>query len=142
LRDYQILPTATLALARWALPTAELVAGIALLTPLTRAFGALLGTALLLAYALAMAANLARGRANIDCGCAVGRRRTLSWWLVLRNTVLATLSVALLLPLGIREMPWVEALLALLVAGFVGLMWVLLPMLKHNRVSLISGVKS
>lgn len=51
--------------------------------------------ALLLLFAAAMAINLARGRADIDCGCGQSfLKQTLSWSLVARNAALA----AMLLP--------------------------------------------
>ena len=45
---------------------------------------------LLLAFAWAMAVNLRRGRAAIDCGCALGLlKERISWPLVARNLLLA-----------------------------------------------------
>ena len=45
---------------------------------------------LLLLFAAAMAVNLRRGRADIDCGCALGLlKERISWPLVARNLVLA-----------------------------------------------------
>jgi hypothetical protein len=46
----------------------------------------------LLLFALAMGVNLRRGRRHIDCGCFQSAlRQTLSWTLVARNVVLASL---------------------------------------------------
>jgi hypothetical protein len=52
---------------------------------------------LLLAFAAAMAINLARGRSDIDCGCFIGvQKQRISWPLVVRNLVLASLGLTLL----------------------------------------------
>jgi hypothetical protein len=57
---------------------------------------AVIASILLLAlFAVAMAINLRRGRAHIDCGCGQSfLKQTLSWTLIARNAAL----VALLLP--------------------------------------------
>jgi hypothetical protein len=54
---------------------------------------------LLVAFGAAMAVNLVRGR-QFDCGCGPATERMISWWLVIRNTVLsvAALAVAVLPP--------------------------------------------
>jgi len=66
--------------------------------------------ALLLAYALAIAINLLRGRVNVDCGCTGpgGRRSELSWGLVLRNACLAALALATFLPVTQRALSWLD----------------------------------
>jgi hypothetical protein len=53
----------------------------------------------------AVAINLARGRADIDCGCggAEGRQR-LSWGLVARNTILMAVLVIGAEPTGPRAL--------------------------------------
>lgn len=49
---------------------------------------------LLLVYAAAIAVNLWRGRRDLDCGCmGPARRQLISWWLVLRNVILAGLAL-------------------------------------------------
>lgn len=69
---------------------------------------------LLLLYAAALAANLLRGRRQIDCGCglsgAVGGDQPLSWWLVARNVVLASLAGLAGLPESGRELGTFDAL--------------------------------
>jgi hypothetical protein len=57
---------------------------------------------LLLMYAIAIAINLWRGNHRIDCGCGgwLSPRKTLSWALVWRNLLLASLAfICLFLPL-------------------------------------------
>jgi hypothetical protein len=66
---------------------------------------------LLLVYAAAIAVNLARGRERIDCGCVgIAGRNGLSWWLVGRNLVCATMAFAVLVPPGSRTMAWIDHL--------------------------------
>lgn len=79
----------------WALPLAEAVAALGLLTP-WRVAAAALAAALLLLYGGAMAWHLARGQV-LDCGCG-GAPLPLSWALVGRNAVLATVAGAATLP--------------------------------------------
>ncbi len=85
------VPMSMLPLAAWGLPLAEASLAVALLTP-WRPAAALLALALLAFYGLAMAWHLARGH-TLDCGCG-GEPMAVSWWLVLRNGLLA--GVALL----------------------------------------------
>jgi uncharacterized membrane protein YphA (DoxX/SURF4 family) len=86
----------------------RLVAGVAavlVLLEIVVVIGAILGLApalvgaagLLCLYGAAMAANLLRDRAGLDCGCA-GPPQPISWWLVARNLLLALLAAATLLP--------------------------------------------
>jgi hypothetical protein len=67
-----------------------------------------LTAALLGLYAAAIAINLLRGRRHIDCGCSFGLSQAaaaeLSWWLVLRNGVLAALAFLPALPQSGREL--------------------------------------
>jgi hypothetical protein len=89
LAAYRLLPEVLVVPAALALPALELIAGLALLAVPYRSAGALLTVALLATVTAAVAINLLRGRADIDCGCggAEGRQR-LSWGLVVRNLLL------------------------------------------------------
>ena len=61
--------------------------------------------ALLLTYAIAIAINLARGRRDLDCGCAgPNERRPIAAWMVWRNVGIAILLAAVLLPWSAA--PW------------------------------------
>lgn len=73
---------------------------------------AALGCAVLLAvYGGAMALNLARGRRDLDCGCAgPAHRQPISPLLVARNALLVTLALAAALPAGGRPLGWLDAL--------------------------------
>jgi len=90
----------TAALA-WALPLAEALAALLLLTP-WRAAGTALAAALLLLYAGAMAWHRRLGHA-LDCGCG-GEPLPLSWALVARNLALAALAAAAAAPMAPRAL--------------------------------------
>lgn len=79
----------------WALPLAEGLAALGLVSP-WRAAAAVLAAALLLLYGGAMAWHLAQGRV-LDCGCG-GAPLPLSGWLVARNALLAAIALAAALP--------------------------------------------
>ncbi len=101
--SYRLLPAAILPAFATLLPFAELAAGLGVVVPATRHFGATLAVALLLMFALAMTINLARGRTEIDCGCfKSGFRQTISVWLVGRNLLLAAGAALLWLPATAR----------------------------------------
>jgi hypothetical protein len=114
LRQYQLLPELLVAPVASLLPLTEALAGTALLWPRTSSAGARISAALLLAYACALAINLRRGRASIDCGCFGSRRRQgIAPWMVGRNLVLAAVALALLLPTNGRALGAAEPGLAL-----------------------------
>lgn len=112
--QYRLLPAAFSVAAARALAAAELAAGVLLLPVPTRATGALLAALLLAAVTLAVATNLLRGRAAIDCGCggpAGGQH--LSWGLVLRNAVLGAAALAAAAAEAPRELVWLDGLTVL-----------------------------
>jgi hypothetical protein len=128
LRQYRLLPELLAAPVALLLPLAEALAAAALLWPRTRALGALIVAALLLAYACALAVNLHRGRRSIDCGCfASSARQGIAPWMVGRNLVLAALALALLLPTNGHTLSTAEISLAL---GFVLTLGFLYPVLQ------------
>jgi hypothetical protein len=114
LRQYRLLPEVLVAPVAVLLPPTEALAAAALLWPRTSTAGALTGAALLLAYTCALAINLRRGRASIDCGCLGARRRQgIAPWMVGRNLALAAVALALLLPTNGRALGAAEPGLAL-----------------------------
>lgn len=98
--DYRVLPPFLAPVTARIVPIAEVALGLLLLSGAGSSAAALATAALFGVYGLAIAANLLRGRAHIDCGCGLGAAsgslHPLSWWLVLRNAALAALA---LLPL-------------------------------------------
>lgn len=93
--NYRLLPRWMVWPAAALLPPVEMGVAILLLSAQLLPWAEAGAVALLLLFAAAMAINLARGRADIDCGCGQSfLKQTLSWSLVARNAALA----AMLLP--------------------------------------------
>lgn len=93
---YELLSPPICRRAGLLLPLLETLIAVCLVVPGSRAPAALLSAILLVTYGAAMAVNLVRGKANIDCGCAGSEGQVISWWLVLRNVILCCASLALL----------------------------------------------
>ncbi len=100
---YRLLPDAAVWPVARALPPLELLLAAGLIAGMPLA---LIGTAALLAvFGAAMAANLLRGRRDIDCGCdPTARAKPIGWALVLRNLALAALLLAGLV--ATQPLPW------------------------------------
>jgi hypothetical protein len=109
--EYRLLPGSLVTPMALALVGSELGVAAALVLPAWRTVG-LFGAAVLLAlYAGAIAVNLARGRRDLDCGCAgPAVRRPISGWLVTRNAALAVVALVGLVPVAPRSLVWVDAL--------------------------------
>jgi hypothetical protein len=104
---YRLLPSVMTAAAARALPVVEATIGVALIVPSTRQ-AALSAFALLMAfYAAAIAINLLRGRAQIDCGCGA-EVHLLSWALVARNGLLALAALVICRPDSERQIDWLD----------------------------------
>lgn len=111
LMNYRLLPSPLVAPLSFAVPALELGVALALWFPATRAPAALAGTTLLLVYAAAILVNLARGRRDLDCGCAgPAERRPIAPWMVIRNLLLAVALAAAMLPWSVRPLEAVDAL--------------------------------
>jgi Methylamine utilisation protein MauE len=111
LAEYRLLPARLVSVGAGLVIVAEVGIAAALVVPALRtpALGA--AAALLLAYAAAIAINLARGRRHIDCGCAgPAARRALSGWLVARNAVVAAAALAGTASVAARPLVWLDAL--------------------------------
>jgi len=100
---YDILPKKTLPIAGLMLPIAELGTGIMVLLQMLRPLADYLAAALLLAFVLALATNLVRGRRDLPCGCFGRGAKGISWRLVFRN--LAFVGLALLSAGGYHLLP-------------------------------------
>ena len=77
--------------------------------------------ALLSLYSVAISVNLARGRRDIDCGCAdpAARSPQIAPWLLARNALLISAAGLLLWPTSTRPLHWIDAIS--LVGGLVPL---------------------
>ena len=90
--NYRLLPRWAAMPAAMVLPPLELTVAVFLLCAPAAPWAALAGIALLMLFADAMAINLLKGRAEIDCGCGQSfLKQSLRWILVSRNVVLASL---------------------------------------------------
>ena len=112
LAGYALLPERLSGVAAVALASAEAALAAALAAPAwlgARAPALVACAALLGLYAAAIAVNLARGRRDIDCGCA-GRavRQPLSAWLLARNALLAALALACVGGASPRALVWID----------------------------------
>lgn len=93
---YDLLPPALNLVLSLLLPVTEGLSGLALLVGRTRPLGGLAASALFAVYGTAIAVNLARGRRDLDCGCAgPGARRPITGYLVWRNAGLSLAGLAL-----------------------------------------------
>lgn len=98
IRDYRLLPEATVPAVTVLVIIAELAITVSLLVPSLRSAGAIGAVAMLLAYAASIGINLKRGRVSIDCGCG-GTGQGITPWHLLRNGVYAAIAAtAALLP--------------------------------------------
>ncbi len=113
LRDYRILPEIRLVLApaAWGLALAESAAGLALLGRPEAAAPALAAVGLLGLYSFAIALNLARGRRELDCGCAgpAAPPQPIGEGLLVRNAVLIAVALGAGLPPSARALAWLDA---------------------------------
>jgi hypothetical protein len=99
--NYRLLPRLLVVPAAGLLPPLEMIVGMLLLSAMVVPWAELAATLLLALFAGAMAVNIRRGRATIDCGCGQSfLKQTLSWTLVARNAVLAALLLPSLVPIG------------------------------------------
>jgi hypothetical protein len=103
--NYRLLPARLESPVARALPLAECACAAGLIFAATR-IAAAIGLVLLLGlFTGAIAINLRRGRADIDCGCfGPALRQPLSRRLVARNAALAIVALALTLPAGARDL--------------------------------------
>jgi hypothetical protein len=108
--EYRLLPGWLVVPAAVALVGGEVGVATALVLPAWRTAGLIGAAGLLALYGAAIAVNLARGRRDLDCGCAgPAMRRPISGWLVARNAVLVAVALAGLVPPASRPLVWIDA---------------------------------
>jgi len=103
LADYRLVPRALLPVTGMLVIALEVGVAAGLIWPTTRAASSVIGAGLLLAYGLAIAINLVRGRREIDCGCSL-RRRPIGRWMVARNLIFAAVLLVIALPVAPRAL--------------------------------------
>ena len=88
--SYQLLPLPVRSVAAMLVPLAESAVAAGVLLGPVRIAAAVVGSVLLITYALAIAINLLRGRRDLACGCGgPADRRVIAAWMVWRNLALA-----------------------------------------------------
>lgn len=111
--NYRLLPAPLAAPVARLLPPAEALIAMGLLAGVLAPWPATAAAALLLVFAGAMAVNLRRGRAEIDCGCGRGGpRQSISWGRVVRNLGLAGLLLFTATPKAAGLADWALGLAA------------------------------
>ena len=121
IRGYRLLPEKLSVAAAATFTAAELAIGLGLLAPSTGTFPARAACALIALYSLAVAVNLARGRREIDCGCAgPAVRQPLRGALLVRNAALLAAAAICAQPVAGRPLVWIDALT---IAGGMTSLW-------------------
>jgi hypothetical protein len=111
LAEYRLLPAAAVSIVAGLLIAVEAGIAMSLVTIGGRLAGLTGAAAVLVVYAGGIGINLARGRRDLDCGCAgPAVRRPISGWLVGRNLVLAALALAATAPVSPRALVWADGL--------------------------------
>lgn len=121
--NYKLLPRPLVGVVAGLLPWVELALAAALLVPLTASLAAFSAALLLTLFAGAIAINISRGRAHIDCGCRGDElRQPLRTGMVVRNLVWAALLTGSAGIGGLAPVTMAQglALLVALAAGMLG----------------------
>ncbi len=129
---YQIVPAPLLRISARTLPWIEMSLVVLLLIPFTRSFAASIAATLLVVYALAMAVNISRGRSEIDCGCG-DKPQTLSVMLLVRNAVLASGSLLLVMPVIERAMTTTDLVFVVLFTAVLAMAYLMVDLLVRNH---------
>lgn len=107
---YRLLPLAAGRALAPVVPALELAVAAGLLFDNLRMPALWIGIALLLLYVAGIAVNLARGRRDLDCGCAGPYdRRPIAAWMIWRNLAIAVALAGALLPWSERPLVLTDA---------------------------------
>lgn len=107
--NYHLLPVEWAAYAAVAMPPLELVVALALFVGLHARGAALVSAGMMIVFAGAMAQAIARG-IDLDCGCfGSALAMEVSGWSILRNAVLAALSIPIVLGPEVTPAAWLGA---------------------------------
>lgn len=132
LAAYQLVPESLLRVSAKTLPWLEMSLVFMLLIPFTRPLAASLAATLLVVYALAMAVNLQRGRSEIDCGCG-DTPQPLSWLLLVRNAVLASGAMMLVMPVTTRAITTLDLIFVALFTAVLAMAYLMVELLVKNH---------
>jgi len=110
LRDYRLLPDPLVPAVGGALAAGEGAVALGLLLPPVAPAAALAAAALLALYGAAIAANLARGRRHVACGClGPAGDQPLHGGLLARNALLLAAGLAAARAPEARALAWLDA---------------------------------
>jgi uncharacterized membrane protein YphA (DoxX/SURF4 family) len=136
-RDFRLLPENMAGAVGLMIPIVEVVLFLLLILNLHQPWSVISAASLFMLFGLAVAVNILRGRSNIPCGC-FGRTRNqrLTWSLVLRNVVLASLTfsvaVAPTTSDNTSQPTMIDAAALILVAMTVLAAWRLVGLIRKN----------
>lgn len=140
LGNYRLLPQGLVAPVAHVLPPVEAAIAAGLLSGMAAPWPAEAAMILLCAFAVAMGANLLRGRRNIDCGCFQNAfRQHLSWILVLRNLILVLLLQVVIAPVigAVDALSMIDGVLTgsvlFLVLQSLDILWSIVPAWRNAR---------
>jgi uncharacterized membrane protein YphA (DoxX/SURF4 family) len=109
-RAYRLIPAAAVGLVAALLTAVEAALAIGLVVAATASAAAAGAVVLLALYSIAIAINLARGRTDLDCGCAgPTARQPLVRGLLLRNALLVGCALLAGARGGDRSLVWLDA---------------------------------
>lgn len=101
--DYQVLPHFMARSFALLLPWMELMIAMLLLTGMFLPFAGMLAVLLFIGFIIAVTINLGRGR-SIPCNChGTAAKKSISWGIVVRNCVLALISLPLVFAPNISD---------------------------------------
>ncbi len=111
LSGYDLVPASLVRSLAAALLATECILVPALLTPVAAPMAAMVAGGVMCLYTAAIAINLARGRRDIDCGCAGPTgRQALHEMLVTRNLVYVGFAICAALPVSARTLTALDGL--------------------------------
>lgn len=140
LANYQIISHSGLPILAKGVIVLELLAVALLAIPDFRVIGSIIAIALLSSYAIAMSSTLIKGRRLADCGCHFGKQsQPVSWFLVVRNTLLIALGVFLIIPITARPMNFLDFGSILFAFALCPLIYSIAHGLHHNHNTLQKG---
>ena len=121
---YALVPAGALSVVSVLAVSTEMGVAVTLAWPSSGSLSALWAALLLLIYAVAVAVNLLRGRAHIDCGCVgAAGRQPITWALVVRNVVLSSVALVTALPASPRSLVWIDAVTLVAAVGALTLLY-------------------
>jgi len=116
--SYDLFPIWAVFFLSYALPTIELVTGVALFFTLIPGVTGVLAASLFVCFGLVMVVNLLRGKSDLVCGC-FGSKGIISWQTVARTLGLAGLALLATGQLGRVAMCFFVLFISLTVADLI-----------------------